>query len=277
MNKNLALTWLSGFAILTSQVALTSAQAASEVPAFKLMCKEVFFPKSEEIHKMKFEETVFVAKGSGGAHAVWSKSNLNSHSNYNYLIRRSNKDENPTADHFNKGIRLRNPVSGGQVGWGVIEQTWSHLHENVATFTQVLYESNREQFSGDEHVMVQKIIAAMHMKQDIKFISEKSKPGFFQQTGPHRVAVTGSVPGSTIYVNDKHTQIFQISKSDEKWTNDTGLGDPHRIETAGLAKDKDAIVNSTKKDLMANLMGLLVHEFGHHVGLKDTADRPLDQ
>ena len=253
------------------------AEAASEAPTFKMMCREVFFPAGEEYHKMKYNETIWTASGNGQASAVRSKMNLTSNSSFNYLIRRSYADVNPTLEMHSKGIRVRNPTTGGQVGWGNIEQTWSHLHENIAPLTQALYESNMDKFQGDEHVMIQRIITAMHMKQDIKFISEKSKPGFFSQTGPERLAVTGSVPGSTIYINDAHTQIFSLSNSQDILKNETALGDPSQIRLTGTVKSPEHILNTTKEEVMANIFGLLVHEFGHHVGYKDTADRPLDQ
>ncbi|MCO5142038.1 MAG: hypothetical protein M9962_02990 [Oligoflexia bacterium] len=75
----------------------------------------------------------------------------------------------------------------------------------------------------------------------IQFKSGKENPGFFDlNSGTHRLAVTGSTPGSTIYIN-------------------TDIIDP--------------MTNSLS---LSTMISILTHELGHHFGIKDDAERTLD-
>lgn len=252
---------------------MTNVAYAEDGPVFKKQCIDLLSPN--EYHS-KYNETINIASEGKPIHAIPSKSTLNAHSSFNWLIRRL-KGQNPTLELVKKGIRIKNPCSGGQVGWGVIEQMWTHVFENIIPFSHSLFEANKEQFSLEEQALVQRIFAVMHLKQDLKFVPENSKPGFFQQSGPHRAAITGSTPGSTIYINEAQTKLFDVAETKDKFTSPDGLMEPNLIKLSASTPTLEGFVSSTKKEKMANILGLLIHELGHHAGLKDTAERPLDQ
>lgn len=131
-------------------------------------------------------------------------------------------------------------------GKSISEQSIHSAYKTVFHFLRQWFLSGEAQKVLDLNVQelrwLKKIYANGHDISPIEMIQDQSQFNLSADS-PHRFAITGNNPGSPIQFNQPLLK---------KALEDGQLSFP-------------------------DLMGLMVHELGHHLGIKDTADRPLDK
>lgn len=128
-------------------------------------------------------------------------------------------------------------------GGGLAEKNVIFAYMNLEKYTDLCLESGLCRLTGPERALLTKIRGALSAEKakegQIIFRSEKEQPGFFEIEGQPRVAKTGNSVGDPIYVN---TDLLYYPVSGEMRAVDIPLS-----------------------------VSILVHELGHHQGVKDHA------
>ncbi len=138
--------------------------------------------------------------------------------------------------------------AGGDAGngGGVSEQYFVHAYLHLGDYIQICLDSDVCRLTPREQEMLVKILGSLpkeyKTKNQVQFLTGSRYKKFFTIDGLVRVAVTGNKVGDPIYVYDN--ELYSAS------------GKPI---TLGFA------------------IGKLVHEFGHHHGVKDTPNDWLDR
>ncbi len=123
-------------------------------------------------------------------------------------------------------------------GGGLAEKNILFAYENVERYARLCLDFVSCRLTNAERVILADIVDAMKQERRVRdqvgFVSEKRRPGFFILDGEMKVAKTGSRIGSPIYINSD--MIYA--------KNQFGVVQPMSIPSA---------------------LAVLIHELGHHV------------
>ena len=174
----------------------------------------------------------------------WSRL-LVSIDDYPYLMSRASQD--PVFGE--ERAKLIRPTGMPDVRVSPARQIFEHAHREVffAMAPPNLWVPWLKDSPREIHELAQKIFDKRGEVSPLIFVSGREKPGFFNlgADGQHRLAKTGDKPGSPIYINSDLIEVY-----DEAGRPKFGL---------------------------AEAMGIIAHELGHHHGRKDSPERELDR
>lgn len=124
-------------------------------------------------------------------------------------------------------------------GGGIAEKNILYSYQKLGSYIKLCLDTQSCKIDKEQRQILEQILAGLTSEQQnseqIKFVSEKSTPGFFILDGEMKVAKTGSQIGSPIYIN---TDLIYTQ-------NELGFSIPVSISEA---------------------TAILIHELGHHYG-----------
>jgi hypothetical protein len=164
--------------------------------------------------------------------------------NFNGLVDKGIDSPNPLVGledpSFEAGPGLGGDLVGN--GGGLAEKNILFSYYNLKAYIEICLSSPTCKIGTWEKDLLTKILKSLpqeqNKKEQIKFVSEKERPGFFRLDGELKLAKTGDNVGSPIYIN-----------SDLLYTKNSH-GD-------------------FKAFSISDAVALLVHELGHHHGVKN--------
>lgn len=134
-------------------------------------------------------------------------------------------------------------LAGGddiQNGGGIAEKNFLFAFQSIETYSKVCLELDACRLTNSEKLILKNIVAVIPQEARnpnlIQFVSEKKNPGFFIIDGEMKVAKTGRIIGSSIFINID------------------------LIYFKGNFGGSEAVS-------IPMALGILLHEFGHHVSL----------
>jgi|GEM_PF-4279191 len=132
-------------------------------------------------------------------------------------------------DHFSQKARRELTTKQAQ---------FLHAHDLLPETLKRILDAGK--ITGNERFMLDSIARAYDDEWRygrIEFVDPATRPGLFQQSGPHRLAITGRQIADPIYVNAEQLERLSFEE----------------------------------------MTSILVHEYGHHHGHRDDAERSLDK
>jgi hypothetical protein len=127
---------------------------------------------------------------------------------------------------------------------------WEYLYGSLQEWIDLAVSEHAAEFSAQELDWLARIRAIHDPARRLEFIEDESRFDRDPQN-VHRIAVTGLTPADPIYINENHYKRLN-------WDGDRPLKTP-------------------SKEAIGVYLGILVHEMGHHLGVLDSVDRPLDR